>query len=161
MAVPTAMARVASAILIAGAVVALQACTAAPAPELGSPAEPAAAAPLAHMSPADKRAQIDPSFPIEVPVPAGSIVEGNAQGTDAWDYVIEADAGAPELAQWYREAYTGRGWTLVAEEPRDGQLSLTFRKAAAESRVELPAEGDAPTRALVIVGVGVPVLETQ
>ncbi len=120
----------------------------------------ATAVAIEHMAPASKQA-IAAGFPIEIPVPAGEVIEGHAQGDDAWDYVIDVDAPAVAVAKWYREAYSNRGWQLVSEEPGSGQLRLTFRKEIAESRVELPAEGDAPTRALVIVGVGARVLETQ
>lgn len=116
---------------------------------------------IKHMSPADKREQIDPTFLIEVPVPDGEITRARAQGDTAWDFDITVDATPAELAQWYREAYTGRGWEQVAEEIVGDRIALTFRKAAAQSRIEMAVSGDAPADATAVVGVGTEVLQTQ
>lgn len=124
-------------------------------------AEPQApAATIAAMSFDQKQALIATSFPMEVPVPEGNIARGEAQGEDAWDYELTVAAGLGEVEDWYRQAYGSRNWKLTDRAQGDGSVSLTFVKAAAQSRVDL-AENDGSTTALVILGVGAPVLQTQ
>ncbi len=116
---------------------------------------------ITHMSPAAKRERIDPTFMIEVPVPDGEVTRARAQGDSAWDFDITVDAPPAELAQWYREAYAGRGWEQIAEEIIGDRVTLTFRKGGAQSRIEMAVSGDAPTDAAAVIGVGTEVLQTQ
>lgn len=113
------------------------------------------------MSLSDRRSQIASNFPSELPVVAGTVVRGQAQGPDAWDYVVESPRDPQTVAVWYQRLYLARNWQLVSDEGYgEGGISLTYRKGAAESRITIePIEGG--TRASVIVGVGVPVTETQ
>ncbi len=126
------------------------------------PAEPAqpAAQPIEPMTPSAKRATIATGFPAEVPVPVGDFSRAEAQGDDAWDYVVAVTATPEDLAQWYRAAYGGRQWELSGEEKTAEGVVLTFRKGTAESRVSVTTdpEGSAAT---VVVGVGAPVIQTQ
>lgn len=113
------------------------------------------------MSLSDRRSQIASNFPSEVPVVAGTVVRGQSQGPDAWDYVVESPRDPQTVATWYQRLYLARNWELVSDEGYgDGGISLTYRKGAAESRITIePIDGG--TRASVIVGVGVPVTQTQ
>lgn len=113
------------------------------------------------MSLSDRRSQIASNFPSELPVVAGTVIRGQAQGPDAWDYVVESPRDPQTVATWYQRLYLARNWQLVSDEGYgDGGISLTYRKGAAESRITIePIDGG--TRASVIVGVGVPVTQTQ
>jgi len=121
------------------------------------PAESPSPAPLSLMPAADKIAGIAPSFPPQVPVPAGKIVSGQAQGDSAWDYAIVVGGGSESVREWYRQAYTRADWTVVAE---TGD-SLSFEKNAAQSRAVFADEGSGTTRVVVTVGVGTRVLDLQ
>jgi hypothetical protein len=116
------------------------------------------------MLPAQVREDIAENFPIEVPVPGGVVVRGKAQGSEAWDYEIVVDAAPAVLAEWYRQAYTGRSWTVAGEgdarEEASGSTELTLRKGTAECRVTIVPEGRG-SRAIAILGVGAPVLQSQ
>jgi hypothetical protein len=154
-------------VLIAAVLVAAAGgCTPRPAEQPAAPSvAPVEAAQLDAMTPSEKQSSIAASFPLEVPVPTGEVVRGEAQGDDAWDYEIVVDAPAPSVAEWYRQAYGARSWELVSETPvgsaeQGAGTELTFRKGGAESRVTVVEEGEI-ARASVILGVGVPVLETQ
>lgn len=117
--------------------------------------------PVETMEPAQKRAEIDATFPIEVPVAAGRVVRGKAQGSDAWDYELLVDSTPRVIADWYRQAYLARGWMVSEERPlENGALELTFAKGQAQSRVTVSPEGEYG-RVTVILGVGSPVLQTQ
>lgn len=117
------------------------------------------------MTPSEKRELIAPNFPIEVPVPAGSVTRSASQGDDAWDYEVVVDVSAESLADWYRGAYSSRSWQVV-EDGASGAADegsgyeTAFRKGAAESRVVVTAQGEG-AKAAVILGVGAPVLQTQ
>lgn len=146
------------AIALAVALVGLAGCARAETP---SPVEaPVPSATIEPMGLEQKQTLIATSFPVEVPVPAGTVRRGQAQGTDAWDYEIEIDAPIVDVEQWYQQAYSGRNWQQVERVQGEGMVSLTFVKAAAQSRVDL-AERDGSTTALVVLGVGAPVLQTQ
>lgn len=118
------------------------------------------------LTPSAKRATIATSFPAEVPVPMGDFTQARAQGDSAWDYEVELAADAQEVAEWYRQAYGGREWSLVHQRGITGTAGngtvLEFRKGNAQSSVTIYEAGTStPTRALVTVGVGTPVLEVQ
>jgi hypothetical protein len=110
------------------------------------------------------RSEIASSFPIEVPVPAGQVARGQAQGSDAWDYEVVVEAPQADVVAWYREGYVGRSWQLVQERDVSADSSvgteLTLRKGAAESRIVVIEEGRR-TRAKAVLGIGAPVLEVQ
>lgn len=144
---------------------------AAPAPESGTPQAPAAAAPsvavaqFPALEPSEKRALIAQSFPVEVPVPAGSVIRGQAQGDSAWDYELTCALRARELAQWYRMAYEGRSWQLIDE--RSGRtetgrdfVELELGKGYSQSRLTIVDEG-AQSRVVAVIGLGEAVLESQ
>lgn len=118
------------------------------------------------MTPSAKRAAIATSFPAEVPVPVGDLIRAEAQGEDAWDYVVEVPTTVEDLTAWYRDAYVGRQWEMLsAESFRKGSeagIVLRFRKGNAESSVSVYRMGGVgPVRASVTLGVGTPVLQTQ
>lgn len=126
----------------------------------GSPSQTAPSEALEPMAVEQKRSAIATSFPLEVPVPDGEIVRGEAQGDSAWDYEIVVDRPLAAVETWYTQAYAGRVWELAGREQTSSGVSLTFRKGGAESRVTL-SENDGRTTASVILGVGSPVLQTQ
>lgn len=121
--------------------------------------------PIAFMDPMQKQQRIASNFPLEVPVPEGEVVRGEAQGEDAWDYEIIVNATSPSVAEWYRQALVSRSWVVTSERPfktADGvdALDITLQKGGGETRVTLVPEKDA-TRVSVVLGVGTPVVETQ
>ncbi len=158
--------------VIVGAALALNAC--APAarvegPET-TPTTPAAAAiatsaaGVEALSPDAKAATIDPSFPVEVPVPQGDFTRAETQGGDAWDYTVEVAAAPRALLDWYVAAYGARNWQLVDQKATaDGKgVTIVLRKNSAESRVTVSADSAAgPSVAEVVVGVGAPVIQAQ
>ena len=77
---------------------------------VGSAEQPAstAAAPLALMTAEEKVSQIATSFPIQVPVAAGSVVRGEAQGDSAWVYQIIVPGSVARVQAWYLQAYRTR-----------------------------------------------------
>jgi len=116
---------------------------------------------IPRMTAEGKRSTIATSFPIEVPVPQGRVTRGQAQGTDAWDYQLAIDASAQDVAAWYADAYTKADWQLLDNEATGGTIRLTLVKNGAQSQVTVKPEGEGQATATVILGVGVPVLETQ
>jgi hypothetical protein len=143
------------------------------APSTATPSADSAQRPVAEdpavrieaMSPSDKRFEIAENFPAEVPVPVGRVIRGTAQGEDAWDYEIVLDFAPAAVVEWYRSAFASRSWVVVDESgpaggSATGPYELTLQKGAAESRVVVSAEGEG-ARALVVLGVGAPVLQTQ
>lgn len=143
-------------------VVTLVACAPAKTP---APDPAAQATALSAMVPSAKRAQIATSFPAEVPVVVGTVVRGEAQGTDAWDYEIEVAAPPSDVVRWYHEAYAGRNWVasgdVMVDGPGGGGTAITFRKGGAESRVTVYGTPDNTSIVRAILGVGAPVLQTQ
>ena len=130
--------------------------------EPARPAATATAAPagLELMTQNEKMARIAPSFPPQVPVPAGHVVRGQAQGPGAWDYQIIVNGDVASVGQWYRAAYQRAEWTVLS----DTGSSLSFEKNSAQSRIVLSAtQSGAPPMTLVTatLGVGTPVLQTQ
>jgi len=113
------------------------------------------------MDPDQKRSEIDSGFPLEVPVAEGDVVRAKAQGPDAWDYEILVPAPPTEVSDFYRSSYIARSWLVTQERPLEGGgAELTFEKGGAQSRVSVTPETEG-SRAVVILGVGAPVLETQ
>ena len=118
------------------------------------------------MLPNEAQSLLATSFPVEVPVPIGSVVRAEAQGSAAWDYEIIVEQPAADVAQWYRIAYGGRGWKIDSEQP--GRISptqpfveLTLLKGGAQSRVTIIHEANQRARVRTVLGVGEAVLQTQ
>lgn len=138
----------------------------------GSQAQEAAEAPakaIQAMTPTQVRSEIAEDFPLEVPVPSGVVTRGGSQGGDAWEYAVVVPASPVALADWYRTVLASRSWEVVSDtvsgtadggSPKTTRHEITFRKGAAESRVTVSAAGE-EARAIVILGVGAPVLQTQ
>ncbi|HSK47736.1 MAG TPA: hypothetical protein VLA05_07015 [Coriobacteriia bacterium] len=123
--------------------------------------KPSAGSLVQAMDPDQKRSEIDSGFPLEVPVPEGEVVRANAQGPDAWDYEILVPAVPAEVSEFYRSSYVARSWLVTEERPLEGGgAELTLEKGGAQSRVSITPEAEG-SRAVVILGVGAPVLETQ
>jgi len=116
---------------------------------------------IARMSAEQKRTTIATSFPIEVPVPQGRVVRGEAQGSDAWDYQLLIPASAADVVSWYAEWYTKADWRLISDTAADGGRKLSFVKGGAESAVIVKPAGADLTSVIVVLGVGAPVLNTQ
>jgi len=133
-----------------------------PATPAAAPASESAGAPVSRMGIEDARSAIGTSFPAEVPVAAGRVVQGKAQGPDAWDYELEVASTPEAVAAWYLSEYQRRSWELVDQQVADGAIVLQLRKGGAESQiiVKKSQTGDtANVRALL--GLATPVLETQ
>ena len=111
----------------------------------------------------ERQQSIAPNFQVEVPVPFGEVVRGQAQGDLAWDYELIVAAPPADVARWYSETYLGREWSLVERTaPSPGAITLTMTKNAAETRVSITPEGDGgSSRVKAVLGVGAPVLQTQ
>lgn len=118
---------------------------------------------VTRMNPDEARAKIAPTFPPEVPVAMGTVVQGKAQGPDAWDYELRVPAPVIPVASWYLAEYQRRAWELTDQQKRDdGSYLLKFRKGTAESEVTVGPSASAGESAVnVVLGVGAPVLETQ
>lgn len=132
------------------------------------PKSAATGAAIETMEPQVKRSEITSDFPFEIPVPTGEILSGSSQlGGSVYDYAVVVSASVPELAEWYRQAYTVREWTVVEDRPIPGEselngIALGFRKHQAESRVTIvPESKGKAARADVVVGLTAPVLELQ
>lgn len=135
-------------------------CTASSAKQ-SAPA-PAPEVVIVRMDAEQARALIDGNFPVEVPVAQGEVVQGKAQGPDAWDYELRVAAPVDAVVAWYLAEYQRRGWQLADQQSADGVTRLTLRKGGAESLVSVQKSPvDEATVVRVILGVGAPVLETQ
>ncbi len=135
-----------------------------PAEQPAAQASPSAFELIGQMSLEDKREQLGPSFPLEIPVPAGQAVLGKDQGPDIWGYKVEVAHDPGTVRDWYIEAYERRGWeitdTSLLTQGMPGYY-IEARKNAAETRVDLVGEKGSPnTVAGVVVGIGTPVLDT-
>ena len=77
-------------VLTLAAVCLLGGCSRSVAPPATSsvPLASVAPAPLKLMTAAEKSTKIAHTFPVEVPVPSGDVVSGEAQGATAWDYQL-------------------------------------------------------------------------
>ena len=110
-----------------------------------------------------RKAQLPASFPIEIPVPLGRIVdvvEQDEGGTGVWTYELESGSSVSALADWYQRSYASANW-LVAERTQtdSSQITLAFAKGEAQSVIQIrTAEGGSIVQASV--GLGIPVAET-
>lgn len=158
--------RAARVVILVLFVVLASACTRSESPD----AAPKTAAPVAApvtgidaMGGDAKRSLIASDFPLEVPVPAGDVLSGESQlGGTVLAYTVVVQATSADLAQWYREMYTARGWTDTSAAGSEGapNSDLTFRKHKAESRITIESD-DGSVRASALIGLGVSVLQTQ
>jgi hypothetical protein len=98
-------------------------------------------------------------FPIEVPVPDGSVTRSEAQGDSAWVYVMSVTAQPFDVAAWYRSAYKAANWQLVRDEVVSTGGTLIFVKGGAQSKIRLTAEPGG-TKVTASVGIGEAVGET-
>jgi hypothetical protein len=153
------------AILAALAVLTLPGCTSKPDAALAPASAPAAATSpesVSAMSIDQKRSLVATNFQIEVPVPMGKVVRGESQGDSAWDYEIIVPAPTVAVAEWYKTEFEGRDWQFGEPTlPEPGMLVLTMTKNRAQSRVTIRPEADGSTRVQAVVGIGIPVLQTQ
>ena len=143
------------------------ACASGPAAHIEvSPLDPATSgAPttaLRVMTIEERRSLVASSFPIEVPLPFGEVVRGEAQGPNAWDYEIEVEATPAAVAEWYRTAYTGRDWGVIDQTATaEGSIALKMMKNRAQTRVAISPQNGGKVRVKGVLGLGVPVLQTQ
>lgn len=119
----------------------------------------AKAAPLTQMTPADKRSKIATSFPMQVPVPAGDVLRGEAQGPSAWDYQLVVTGDVTSVERWYFDVYRGSEWALVSHSTT--MLALQKNRAQTQLKFEAVSGSTPKTRITGAVGVGTPVLQTQ
>ena len=125
-----------------------------------APVASTAVANLALMTPADKALQIASNFPLQVPVAAGSVVRGEAQGDSAWVYEIMVRGDLPAVRNWYLQAYRNAEWTIVSSADKE----IALQKGGAQSRLTFEnadTGSQAQTRVTAAVDVGTPVLQTQ
>jgi hypothetical protein len=125
---------------------------------VAAPGTPVAAADLELMSADYKYSYLATDFPVQVPVPNGTVERGERQSPSAWDYIIVVPGGVGSVKQWYREAYVRADWEIVGETAD----TVSFQKNAAQSQAKFEAANSgADTRVTVTLGVGTPVLQTQ
>jgi len=133
--------------------------TTGPAP---APSATVSSAEITAMTFEERQRLIAPNFQVEVPVPSGEVVRGEAQGELAWDYELIVAAPPAAVATWYRETYTGRDWQVVDQTvPSKGAITLTMTKNGAQTRLVITPEGTNGSRVSAVLGVGTPVLQTQ
>jgi len=150
---------------LAAVIVVMSGCASpAATPDTGSaPAQtaPAPAAAITAMTLEERQQFIAPNFQVEVPVPSGEVVRGQAQGDLAWDYELIVAAPPTAVAAWYTETYTGREWQVAEQTaPTPGAITVTMTKGGAQTRVAITPEGD-KSRVKAVLGIGAPVLQTQ
>jgi len=116
---------------------------------------------ITRMSADQKRSAIATNFPIEVPVPLGRVLRGEAQGADVWDYQLEIQASPAEVATWYTTWYPKAEWRLIADEVAGEGRRLTFVKGGYAADVTVSPGGTGLTKVTAIVGMGEPILNTQ
>lgn len=147
------------------AVFALSGCTAKPSTQAAPPQQQAASATAAGNPDAvhlmTSRLGFPDGFPLEIPVPSGMLANANAQGRSAWDYEMVIPAAPQDVAAWYMKMYTDREWVISKNAlSADGTGTLELEKGqGAQSKVVLSADGG-QTRAMVTIGIGVPVNST-
>jgi hypothetical protein len=112
------------------------------------------------MSADQKRSQIASSFPIEVPVPEGRVLRGEAQGT-VWDYQLETPRSAADAVSWYLTWYPKAEWQLIGDEVAGASRRLKFSKGGYAADITVTADGSDRAKVTAVVGMGQPVLNTQ
>lgn len=132
------------------------------APEKRAPGSNQDAGDAAKVTPlsAERRSELASGFPIEVPVPNGSVSRAEAQGDSAWVYEMSVEAQPFDVAAWYRAAYASANWQTARDEVASGGGTLIFVKGAgAQSKIRLTAEPGG-TKITASVGVGEAVGDT-
>lgn len=126
------------------------------APSTGDPSA------IGAMTPAEKSSQIATSFPLEVPVAAGKVLRGEAQGDSAWDYELLVSARSADVSAFYLSAYRAANWQVASEAQvgEDGHR-FGFVKGDAQSEVTIEPQENDTTLVTVTLGLGVGVLQTQ
>jgi hypothetical protein len=122
---------------------------------------PASATEIARMTADQKRSVIATSFPIEVPVPQGKVLRGEAQGADLWIYQLEVPAGAADVARWFTSLYPKAEWQLIKDEAAGARRRLVFVKGGYAADMMVTPVGADLTKVTAVVGMGQPVLNTQ
>jgi len=107
----------------------------------------------------EKRAALPPAFPIEVPVPKGTITAVQEQGTDVWVYTVTVATTPEQLLDWYSSAYASANWA-EAERSSGRTSRVLFQKGGAQSEVSVTGSDAGGSTAQVSIGIGVPVGET-
>ncbi len=130
-------------------------------PEPAPSAAPSVPVEIARMTADQKRSMIATSFPIEVPVPQGRVLRGEAQGTDVWDYQLEVPAGAADVAAWFATLYPKAEWQLIKDEAVGAGRRLVFVKGGYAADVTVTPAGADLSKVTAVVGMGQPVLNTQ
>jgi hypothetical protein len=130
-------------------------------PEPAPAAVPAVPAEITRMTADQKRSMIATSFPIEVPVPQGQVLRGEAQGADVWIYQLKVPAGAADVAGWFTSLYPKAEWQLIKDESTGEGRRLVFVKGGYAADVTVTPAGADFTRVTAVVGMGQPVLNTQ
>lgn len=134
-------------------------------PRVASPSRPTdslagvAPAPLTQMTPAEKASKIASSFPMQIPVPAGDVLRGEAQGGSAWVYEVVVSGDAKSVQRWYLDVYSASEWTVLSR--TDKALDLQKNRAQSQLRFEGVRGGEPKTRVTAGIGVGTQVLQTQ
>ena len=124
-------------------------------------ASSSSATPIARMTADEKRSAIATSFPIEVPVPQGRVLRGEAQGADVWDYQLEIQASTADVVSWYTTWYPKAEWQLIKDEAVGEGRRLIFTKGGYAADVTVSSAGPDVAEVTAIVGMGNPILNTQ
>lgn len=110
--------------------------------------------------PLEQREALPPGFPIEIPALAGEVTVAETTGEPdlgPWHYTVQSDRASDAIVEWYKQAYAGRSWRLVAEaEETDGYAMIFTKGSGAWSTVHVLTAG-AGANAEVWAGIGVPV----
>jgi hypothetical protein len=114
---------------------------------------------LAQMTPAQKRSRIASDFPMQVPVPVGTVQRGEAQNAGAWDYVIVVPGDVYSVQRWYLQVYANSEWAVVSRTASE----VSLQKNNAQSHLQFESAGTSPatTKVTAAVGVGTQVLGTR
>ncbi|MBI5232440.1 MAG: hypothetical protein HY876_09790 [Coriobacteriales bacterium] len=111
------------------------------------------------MQSVEKKRQLPSEFPIEVPVPRGTITRADRQGADVWVYEIAVASSPEQTLAWYEQAYKSANWGEIERSAAGEGTRVLFEKGSAQTEVQVrPAA--AGSTAEVAIGIGVPVGET-
>lgn len=115
---------------------------------------------LPQAMPLEQRESLPPGFPIEIPALAGEITLAETTGEDAelgpWHYSVTSDSETAAIVDWFKQAYAGRSWRLIAEaEETDGYAMIFTKGSGAWSTVHVVA-AEAGQSVEVWAGISVP-----
>lgn len=107
---------------------------------------------------ADGRDAFPEGFPIEVPAMDGEVtaVETRDAGLGPWMYRMQAPYGKNAIAAWYRQAYTGRSWTVVDEASSEVESVLVLAKGSGAWSTVRITTIETGSRIECWTGIGVP-----